>query len=237
MFAKAAAKHLEKYPGFNRFSLLRMDSLDSFNSDNSSTNVSLPVTVSTNLSSSLSSVLYKTSNRSTIPTSRARKDSVLFRHAAQKPAIVAPVSPVLVSWHSTPTLPRVDSTPPLPSIYDSVSACRISEVAPGANYFRIQIQINRERVRAMLDSGATRLFVSKCYAEHAKLSLQRLQQDLPLHNIDSSDNKAGIITHFTRLRLQVGQHDKEWNFLITDLGPESVILGLPWLCEVNPQID
>lgn len=27
------------------------------------------------------------------------------------------------------------------------------------------------------------------------------------------------------------------DFLVTDLGPESVILGLPWLREVNPQID
>lgn len=89
----------------------------------------------------------------------------------------------------------------------------------------------------MLDSGATGLFIGKHYAERAKLLLQRLPQELPLHNINGSDNRAGIITHFTRLRLQVGDHDKEWDFLITDLGPESVILGLLWLREVNPQID
>lgn len=39
------------------------------------------------------------------------------------------------------------------------------------------------------------------------------------------------------MRLQVGDHDKEWDFLVTDLGPENMILGLPWLREVNPQID
>lgn len=89
----------------------------------------------------------------------------------------------------------------------------------------------------MLDSGATGLFISKRHAERAKLPLKRLQQVLPLHNIDGSDNKAGAITHFTRLRLQVGDHDKEWDFLVTDLGPENMILGLPWLREVNPQID
>lgn len=89
----------------------------------------------------------------------------------------------------------------------------------------------------MLDSGATELFVSKRYAECAKLPLQCLQQDLSLHNIDGSDNKAGVITYFTRLRLQVRQHDKEWDFLITDLGLESIILELPWLHEVNLQID
>lgn len=89
----------------------------------------------------------------------------------------------------------------------------------------------------MLNSGATGLFVSKRYAERTKLPLQRLQQVLPLHNIDRSNNKAGVITHFTRLHLQIGDHDKEWDFLVTDLGPENMILGLPWLREVNPQID
>lgn len=89
----------------------------------------------------------------------------------------------------------------------------------------------------MLDSGATGLFISKRYAERAKLLLQHLQQNLLLHNIDGSNNKAGVITHFTQLRLQVEDHDKKWDFLVTDLGPESVILGLPWLHEVNLQID
>lgn len=48
----------------------------------------------------------------------------------------------------------------------------------------------------MLDSGATELFVSKRYVERAKLSLQRLRQDLLLHNINGSNNKAGVIMHF-----------------------------------------
>lgn len=174
MFAKAIAKHLEKYPCFNRFSLLHTDSLDRFDSDNF-TNISLPVPISVSVSadssSSLSSVLYKTSNGSTIPTTRAHKDSVLFCHAMQKPVTVIPVSPVSVSWDSTSMLPKADSTPPLLSIYNSVSACRISEIALGTNHFKIQIRINEERVRAMLDSGATRLFVSKRYAERAKLPL------------------------------------------------------------------
>lgn len=193
MFAKAAAKHPEKYPRFNKFSLLRTDSLDKFDSDITN---SIPVPVPVDASSSTSSISYKTPNGSTIPTKKSRKDSVSSRCAAQKPVAVAPVSPVSVLRDSTPTMPRADSTPPLPSIYNSVSACRISEIAPSANHFRIQTQINGETVRAMLDSGATGLFISKRYAEHAKIPLRRLQQNLPLHNIDGSSNKAGVITHF-----------------------------------------
>ena len=30
----------------------------------------------------------------------------------------------------------------------------------------------------------------------------------------------------------------DWEeFLVTDLGPEEVVLGLPWLRKVNPEID
>lgn len=141
MFAKAAAKHQEKYPRFNKFSLLCTDSLDKFNLD---ILTSIPVLVSVDTSSSTSSISYKTPNRSTIPTKNSCKNSVLFHCAMQKPAVIALVSPISVLQDSTPTLPKVDSTPSLLSIYNSVSACHISEIVPGANHFRIQIQINKE---------------------------------------------------------------------------------------------
>lgn len=89
----------------------------------------------------------------------------------------------------------------------------------------------------MLDSSATGLFVSKCYVEHAKLPLRCLWQNLLLHNINGFDNKACIITHLAWRRLQVRDYDKEWDFLVTDLELENVILGLPWLRELNPQIN
>ena len=53
----------------------------------------------------------------------------------------------------------------------------------------------------------------------------------------SCSHAAGTITDFARLHLTVGEHSKEWDFLVTDIGPENVILGLPWLREANQQID
>lgn len=91
--AKAAAKHPEKYPHFNKFTLLHTDSLDRFNLNISN---SIHVSVSVNTLSSTSSISYKTPNRSTIPTKNTCKDSVSFRHAMQKLAVIAPVSPVPV---------------------------------------------------------------------------------------------------------------------------------------------
>lgn len=223
MLAKAAAKHPEKYPGFNRFALLSVDNIN--DSD------SIPVPVSTLLQESRGPVSAPVPRKPTPKKARFGQD--LPRNTAPSPVATS----VPLPRDSTPTLPRADSTPPLPTMYDSVSACRISEISPGANHFRIQTQLNGSRVRAMLDSGATGLFINKRYADRLHIPVQRLQQQLPLYNIDGSDNRAGTITHFARLRLEVGQHDKEWDFLITDLGPEDVILGLPWLREANPQID
>ena len=122
-------------------------------------------------------------------------------------------------------------------MYDSISACCISEVCPGDHHFRVQSCIKGDRVRAMLNSGATGLFINKRYADQVRLPTYPLRSPLPVHNIDGTDNRAGTITHYARVRLQVGQHDKEWDFLVTELGPEKVILGLPWLREVNPSID
>lgn len=46
MFAKAMAKYLKKYPCYNKFSLLRIDSLDSFDMDNlCNTPVSVPIAI------------------------------------------------------------------------------------------------------------------------------------------------------------------------------------------------
>jgi hypothetical protein len=64
-----------------------------------------------------------------------------------------------------------------------------------------------------------------------------LTQQIRLHNINGTLNKAGSITHKVSLVLQVGQDEEKFDFFITSLGPEKVILGLPWLCHQNPAID
>ena len=64
-----------------------------------------------------------------------------------------------------------------------------------------------------------------------------LENPIWLFNIDGSLNKAGSITHKVRLTLKVGQDQEKFDFFLTSLGPEKVILGLPWLRHWNPQID
>jgi hypothetical protein len=64
-----------------------------------------------------------------------------------------------------------------------------------------------------------------------------LPNTIALHNIDGSKNKAGLLTHFVCLTLMIGSWNKPTNFLVTNLGPEDIILELPWLKKVSPTID
>jgi len=58
-----------------------------------------------------------------------------------------------------------------------------------------------------------------------------------VYNIDGTLNQAGSITHYARLGLTVDEVETWTDFLVTELGGENVILGLPWLRKVNPQVD
>ena len=73
--------------------------------------------------------------------------------------------------------------------------------------------------------------------EEQRVERYRLRRQIPLYNIDGSRNRAGSIEEFARLRMKIGEHEEEVELLITDLGPEDVVLGLPWLRKVNPAID
>ena len=89
----------------------------------------------------------------------------------------------------------------------------------------------------MVDSGATSLFIDCKFVNQHRMLLEPLTQPITLYNIDGSLNEAGSITHKVRLLLKVGQDEEKFNFFVTSLGPEKVILGLPWLRHRNPSID
>ena len=89
----------------------------------------------------------------------------------------------------------------------------------------------------MVDCGATALFISEKFVRENKIRTYPFSREIPLYNIDGSKNRAGGITRFTRLRLVIGDSTEWRQFLITELGPENLVLGLPWLRSVNPKID
>jgi predicted aspartyl protease len=146
----------------------------------------------------------------------------------------ANLEPVVFSSSSTWTASSASS-------YDHISSCILSLIDPLGNHFCVNViikGINRSiHSSAMIDSGATALFVSKCSVQRHHIIYSLLLNTIALHNIDGSKNKAGLLTHFACLTLIIGSWNKPTDFLVTDLSPEDIILGLPWLKKVNSTID
>ena len=86
----------------------------------------------------------------------------------------------------------------------------------------------------LVDSGATDNFMDPRTVKHFKLGTQKLGEPQKIWNIDGTNNKAGMITDFVDLNIQVNQEAAKMRFLITDLRIEDAILGYPWLAQFEP---
>ncbi|GJF00731.1 polyprotein [Phanerochaete sordida] len=64
-----------------------------------------------------------------------------------------------------------------------------------------------------------------------------LENPITVYNIDGTLNEAGSITRRAKLNLTVGSYTFKEEFLVTNIGPEDVILGLPWLKKWNLDIN
>jgi hypothetical protein len=73
------------------------------------------------------------------------------------------------------------------------------------------------------------------YAWKHGFNLTRLEYPITAWNVDRTKNKQGTIWYYTDLQVN-GKMNTE-QFLITGLGNQKIILGLPWLQEHNPEIN
>ena len=91
--------------------------------------------------------------------------------------------------------------------------------------------------KALIDSGAQGIFMDEQFAKKHKLPLLRLENEIQVSNVDNTPNRNGPIRHFTRLPTKIDGKLLSTRFLISNLGKEDIILGLPWLNKINPLVD
>jgi hypothetical protein len=100
---------------------------------------------------------------------------------------------------------------------------------PLSLHFRVWITLrgrNRSAtVAAMVDSGATALFISKRFVKENRIRMHLILHEISLYNINGSKNHAGSIICMTQLRLKVGSTEKWQVFLITELKVGSMMTG------------
>jgi hypothetical protein len=75
------------------------------------------------------------------------------------------------------------------------------------------------------------------YARKHGFNLTKLEYLITAQNMDRTENKQGTIRYYMNLDLQVNGKMNTEQFLITGLGNQKIILGLPWLREHNPEIN
>uniref|UniRef100_A0A0W0G5G9 Reverse transcriptase domain-containing protein n=1 Tax=Moniliophthora roreri TaxID=221103 RepID=A0A0W0G5G9_MONRR len=91
--------------------------------------------------------------------------------------------------------------------------------------------------QALLDSGAGGRFISTALARKlGKRSIQ-LPEKIKVFNVDRMPNKTAWISHVVELKFKIAGKEFRENFMISGIGEESMILGLPWLHYHNSQIN
>jgi len=101
-----------------------------------------------------------------------------------------------------------------------------------------KIDTHKERtVKALLNSGATRIFMSKSLAQKGGYRLIKLDQPLQVRNVDGTGNSGDAITHEVEVNMFYKGHVERVRMDVCELGKTDVILGMPWLAAHNPEID
>jgi len=92
-------------------------------------------------------------------------------------------------------------------------------------------------VKALLDSGATGLFMDTIFAKRKEFKIEKLKNWLLVRNVDETENVGGAITHQVGCNIFFKGHVERVRMDIYNLEKTKVILGMPWLAAHNPEID
>jgi len=92
-------------------------------------------------------------------------------------------------------------------------------------------------IKALLDSGATGMFIDRQTAARHGFKLQKLERPLVIRNVDGTNNSGGAIMHQVECNVFYKGHMERMRMDVCDLGKTEVILGMPWLAAHNPEIN
>ena len=82
-------------------------------------------------------------------------------------------------------------------------------------------------IKALLDSGATGIFIDKQTAARHGFKLQKLERPIAVRNIDGTSNSGGAIMHQVECNVYYKGHIERMRMDVCDIGKTKVILGMP----------
>jgi hypothetical protein len=116
-------------------------------------------------------------------------------------------------------------------------------VSTSKNLLKLDVEIEttdmsvKHRTNALVNSGATGLFMDSGYVCANAINTCQLSSPIPVFNIDSSANEVGEIREVAEVILRYDGHAEHAQFAVTQLGKQNMILGFTWLQEHNPEVD
>ena len=90
---------------------------------------------------------------------------------------------------------------------------------------------------ALLDSGATGMFINRSFVQKHQLETTPLPQPILVRNVDGSPNENGSVTEEVHITLRFGHHSERAHLAVANLGQQTVIIGHSWLTLHNPEVD
>ena len=91
-------------------------------------------------------------------------------------------------------------------------------------------------VKALLDSGATGIFVDKKFVEKHGFKLEKLDQPVEVKNVNGISNSGGNITHELECNVFYRGHHERLRMDVCNLGRMKMILGMPWLATYKDKL-
>ena len=128
---------------------------------------------------------------------------------------------------------------PWPAKEVVISSVIVAEILNESFFIPILVQCNDKDVetKALLDTGALGAFMDKDFAERNGIPLTPLAMPMTVRNVDGTPNIKGKMTHYTWVNVTVAGESLRTQFLISHLATMNMILGIPWIRQVNPEIN
>jgi len=95
----------------------------------------------------------------------------------------------------------------------------------------------RIAVKALLDSGATGLFMDTTFTREKRFKMEKLKNSLLVRNVDGTVNVGRAIIHQVECNMFFKGHMERARMDVCNLGKTEMILEMLWLAAHNPEID
>lgn len=92
-------------------------------------------------------------------------------------------------------------------------------------------------LQALLDSGATGLFLDTQFVKAHNMNTRKLPRPIPVYNVDGTLNQGGSIKEEVDVIMKFKDHTEKATFGVCDLGDKGAIIGHTWLYCHNPEIN